>query len=146
MAKTIPKIIISRLISIAVFLLIIWLMNFMVKFTDNAMVRMIVGFVNETMWLLILMSVLFGLGEVFFAMRFPLNLPGPLFNGVAALLLVSFIYDMFVLIDRLVNIQFLTHFRWLMIVAYPLVFILVVVIGYMVLLNGNKGKRKSKKK
>jgi hypothetical protein len=96
-----------------------------------------------------MMSLIFMFGEIFFALPFPINLPGPLFNAVASIFLVVFIGRIFKLTELFTNIDFIEIFSIFSFIIYPVVFFAVFFGGYVsifaALFTGNSHHEKKQK-
>jgi hypothetical protein len=68
-------------------------------FTENPLNYQIILFLNSNIWLIIVMSIIF----LFGVLIFPFNLPAPLFNVSASVLLKTFLFRIFALIDMLLE-------------------------------------------
>lgn len=132
--RSIPAILVERLFGLALFLFFLYLANHIGFFTQHPQFSLIIGFLNTNIWLIILMSFAFLFGEVFNALVFPLNLPAPLFNAGGGVLLVAFLLRIFSLIDVLINENIFQVFNQIAFLLYSLVFILVLVGGYISIL------------
>jgi hypothetical protein len=128
--NSIPWIIFARLTGLALFLIILSLMNAYSGSSDNRVFIEVLGFMNQSLGLIILFSAFFLIGEVVRALFFPLNLPAPIINALGGLYLLSFLFGMFGVVDRITGVDALSALEYLKPVAYPLVFIAVIIGGY----------------
>ena len=101
--KSIPGIIALRIFGLLLFLFLLYIANNLSFFTDNPLNYQVILFLNSQIWLLVLITIAFLIGEIFNALIFPLNLPAPLFNAVGAVLLVGFLINLFALFDILLD-------------------------------------------
>jgi hypothetical protein len=147
--KSVPGIILSKIIGLVLFVLIVWLANFLVPFIRSAMYEEIVSFVNTNMWFMIVMSVIFSIGEIFFELPFPVNLPAPLFTSIASIFLVTFLGKIFGLAESLSNVDITDAFTIFSFIIYPVVFFAVFIGGYITifaeLFSGHKDREKHSK-
>ena len=132
--RSIPWIVLLRLFGLVFFLILLYIANHLAFFTENPLNYQIIQFLNNNIWLIIVMSIIFLFGEVFNALIFPFNLPAPLFNASASVLLVTFLYRIFALIDILLDEQIFVIFNRLAFLVYPLVFVIVLIGGYIAIL------------
>jgi hypothetical protein len=141
--------IISKLIGLILFILVVWLANFFIPFINSPMYSEIVNFVNINLTFMIVMSAIFSIGEIFFALPFPVNLPAPLFSSLGTIFLVTFIGRLFQLIGFMTDIEIIEAFRVLSFIIYPLAFIGVLIGGYIsifsALVTGNGSHEKKPK-
>jgi hypothetical protein len=138
--KKIPSIIISRIIGLMLFLIFLYILNnieFNVDFYDQ-----FVLFLNNNAVLIIVMSLLFMLSEIFYVIMFPVKLISPIFSAGAALLLVMFIFRIFNLIDMMIMINLFQIFSPLSFILYPLVFFMVLIISYVIIIIEHLEKEK----
>jgi len=96
--KTVLSVTLSRLISLLVFLVLLWIAN--IISINNFTYLQIVGFLNQNLEILIIFSLLLYLGELFFVFKFPLNIPAPIFNALGGFFLVKFIFKIFYMIKE----------------------------------------------
>lgn len=141
-ARSIPWIIASRLLGIVVFLVVLVVAKIVASTYDNAFFSALVNFLYGNLGLIIFIGILFLVAECFGVFVFPLNLPAPLFNAIASIFLVSFIIG----ILEFVNGYFMTNgylgidisptLDILVVLLYPLIFILVLIVGYYEIFSG----------
>lgn len=156
--RSIPIIVLKRLFGLILFLVLLYVANHLAFFTENPLNYQIIQFLNNNIWLIIVMSIAFLFGEVFNALIFPFNLPAPLFNASASVLLVAFLFRIFSLIDIILDEQILLIFNRIAFIVYPLVFMVVLIGGYIAILvklsktdeseslQGKKYKEKTREK
>ncbi len=132
--RSIPIIVLQRLFGLILFLVLLYVANHLAFFTENPLNYQIIQFLNNNIWLIIVMSIVFLFGEVFNALIFPFNLPAPLFNASASVLLVAFLFRIFSLIDIILDEQILLIFNRIAFIVYPLVFMMVLIGGYIAIL------------
>jgi hypothetical protein len=144
--KSIPGIIALRISGLLLFLFLLYIANNLSFFTDNPLNYRIILFLNSQIWLLVLITFAFLFGEIFNALIFPLNLPAPLFNAVGAVLLAGFLISIFTLFDILLNINIFHIFDTLSFIIYPFVFIIVLIGGYIAIIQNMVRTDQSPKK
>ncbi len=143
--KKIPKIILSKTIGLMFFLVMLYILN---RLNLNIYgYKIWVTFLNDNLALLVAMSLLFMIAEVFFALIFPFSLPAPLFSSFAALLITQFIFRIFPVIDKMITIELFSLLWPLTFLVYPIVFLAVLVGGYIsIFAKMKKPKKKESKK
>ncbi|MFH1211223.1 MAG: hypothetical protein V1645_04905 [archaeon] len=148
MAKGLGWRILSRLLGLIIFLVMILAVNILNNYIQNTVLDEVVKFLNKELLTIILISVFFVIAEIFTALDFPFDLPTPLFNGIASIFLVSFLLDVFVFVIRIITGENLAGAaRLASFVLYPLVFIIVIIVGYVSIFSRmGKGKRKKAEK
>jgi hypothetical protein len=127
--RTVLGVIMSRLVGFIVFLILLYVANIIAARVDNLIFTQIVDFFNSNLVLIIIMSLFFFLGELFFVFFFPFNLPAPVFNAIASMFLVTFILRMIVALLRHGDV--LRGLNTILFILYPLVFVLVLIGGYI---------------
>lgn len=142
--RSIPKIVLQRVFGLIFFLVLLSIANHLAFFTENPLNYQMIQFLNNNVWLIIVMSITFMFGEVFNALIFPFNLPAPLFNASASILLVAFLFRIFSLIDIILDEQIFLIFNRIAFIIYPLVFIIVLIGGYIAIFAKLLGKDDSK--
>jgi hypothetical protein len=128
---SIPWIIVSRLIGLAIFFIIVVVLQNIQS--SNPIIQSIIAFLTTpaTIALVVIFSLLFLVGEVFLALDFPLSLPGPFFNALGSIFLVSFLFQLLYLVDQISDITIFTLFRPLEPLLYLLVFFIVLIVQYV---------------
>ena len=144
--KSIPGIIALRIFGLLVFLFLLYIANNLSFFTDHPLNYQIILFLNSQVWLLVLITFALLIGEIFNALIFPLNLPAPLFNAVGAVLFVGFLIRIFALFDILVDINIFHFLDTLSFIIYHFVFIIVLIGGYILILQNLVKTEQSPKK
>jgi hypothetical protein len=135
---SIPWIIVSRLIGLVIFFIIVvvlWNVQ-----SDNAIIASVISFLVApvTIALIVIFSLLFLVGEVFLALNFPLNLPGPFLNALGSIFLISFLLQLLYLVDRIGDFVIFTLFKSLEPLLYVLVFFIVLIVQYVHLFSSWK--------
>src|SRR5512139_117964 len=85
------KALISGLIGILFFLIILIILGYITHHVSWPLFSGFVDLLYANAALIIIFSVLFMFGNIFATFAFPFNLPFPIFNATASVLLVSFI-------------------------------------------------------
>ncbi|MDD1679118.1 MAG: hypothetical protein LUO93_08065 [Methanomicrobiales archaeon] len=136
--RSIPWIVVSRLVGLAIYFIIIVILSGIQ--TDNLTLISIISFLTEpvTIALVVTFSILFLVGEVFLALGLPLNLPGPFFNALGSVFLVSFLLQLLYLVDRIGSIMVFSVLKPLEPLFFFLVFLIVLIVQYVHLFSGDK--------
>ena len=119
----------SKALWIIVFLFIILILNIVVKFFSDPLYIQVIGFLNQNVWLLIVVALLFFLGDVFALLDFPFNLPSPLFEGFGAVGVTMFLLRIVKTVVTTAGVS-LAQVSWLDPFIYGLVFLAVIIPGY----------------
>ncbi len=144
--KSIIWILLSRLIGIIVFLIMVFVVNILAMSISNTLFNQTVNFLNSNIVLIIIISIIFLIGELFDALIFPFNLPAPLFNAVGSVFLVSFIFRVFMLVDLIIEENVFHVISGFSFFVYPLVFLVVLVSGYIAIFSRLAEAEKPKEK
>ena len=140
------KIVIYNLISFVVFLIILGFLNISFDYFDNKMLLEIVNLLNSNILLIFTFSIIFTVGEVFGSFRFPSNLPAPIFNAIGSLFLLNFLFKIFNLVGNFSTIDTFEKLTKALLFLYPIVFLLVIIGGYVSILTGASQEIPVKKK
>jgi hypothetical protein len=126
--KKIPGIIISKLFGIMIFFVVLYVLTRLS--INNPTYDRWVNFLDVNATLIVMISLVMMVGEIFFALMFPFNTPGPLFNAFGALLITKFIFRIFSLVDHLADTNLSMIFVPASFIIYPMVFVIVLIGGY----------------
>jgi hypothetical protein len=124
-------ILVSGLIGLILFLVLLIVMRMIANHYQSPLLTGFVDFLYANLVLIIAFSVLFMIGEVIETFAFPYNLPFPAFNAFASVLLVLFLIRMLEFFDIYFTLSISSAIAILQWLLYPLVFIVVIVTGYL---------------
>jgi hypothetical protein len=124
-------ILVSGLIGLIFCLIILIVMRLIANYIHSPLFTAFVDFLYANLALIIVFSVLFMIGEVFETFSFPYNLPFPAFNAFASVLLVLFLIRMLEFFNAYFTLSISSAITILQWILYPLVFIIVIVTGYL---------------
>ena len=130
------RIVIYNLISFVVFLVILGFLNISRDVFDNNIIFEVVRLLNNNIWLIFVFSIIFTIGEVFGSFRFPGNLPAPIFNAIGSIFLINFLFKIFNLVGKLSDVDTFQSLTKIFPLLYPIVFLLVLLGGYISILSG----------
>lgn len=139
------KIVIYSLMSFLIFLIVLGFLNFSLTLYDSDILFQVVRLLNSNIWLIFVFSVIFTIAEVFGSFRFPSNLPAPIFNAVGSLFLLDFIFKIFGLVGRISDIDTFDAISKTFPFLYPIVFLIVLLGGYISILSGTPWETPKKK-
>jgi hypothetical protein len=122
---------ISGLIGIIFFLIMLIIFSYIADHISSPLFSGFVDLLYANAALIIIFSVLFIFGDVFATFVFPFNLPFPLFNAIASVLLVSFIMSIMGFIDSLYALGIGQSLQLVKLILYPLTFVIVLIAGYI---------------
>jgi hypothetical protein len=142
--KSIPGIVASRILGLLIFLLLLYVASELSFVKNSSFNSQIVELLFQNIWLIALITIIFMFGDVFNALIFPLNLPGPIFNAVGSLFLLTLLFRILLFIDFLLGLgvfRLLDSFSFLI---FPIVFVVVLVAGYFSIFIDLVGPGKSR--
>jgi hypothetical protein len=112
------------------FLIVVVLANILTFYVSNPTYHAAVQFLNINFWLLLIIGIIFFVGDIFRAFPFPLNLPYPVIKAIGSVFVIAFVLRIFEWVDW-ITANNLYHYFWLIsFVIVPLVFIVVIISGY----------------
>ena len=131
--ESVAEVLISGVIGIVVFLIVLAVLNILAgAYIQAPIFLQIVEFLNANLGLLILISALFLIGDLFGALPLPLSLPGPVFFASGAVLLVTFLVRLFLLIGEITGVGVFSVLEGaLSIPVYLFVFVVALIAGYI---------------
>ncbi|HOT04500.1 MAG TPA: hypothetical protein PK069_10005 [Methanolinea sp.] len=137
--KTPLKALISGLFGILLFLIVLVVLRFIAAHTSWPLFDGFVDLLFANAPLIIFFSILFTIGEMFAAFSFPFNLPFPVFNAVASVLLVSFLMSLLQFINAYYTLGIGDALDVVKLFLLPLTLIIVLVAGYLAIFVKLKG-------
>lgn len=141
--KKILLIILKWFLSLAVFLILLFILNKI--FINMPLYYLVLDFINDNAMFLIIMSFMFMLTGIFYSLEKPFSFPAPLFNSIAAVMVTSFIIHMLLFMESILGISAINMISFIFPFIYAVVFIVVIITGYISLFS-RKEKKKSKNK
>ena len=128
--RSLSWVFISRMMGIICFLIVVVLANILTFYVSNPTYHAGVEFLNINFWLLLIIGIIFFVGDIFRAFPFPLNLPYPVIKAIGSVFVIAFVLRIFEWVDWITSNN-LYHYFWLIsFVIVPLVFIVVIISGY----------------
>jgi len=121
---------ISRMIGIICFLIVIVCANILGHYVSNPIFQSGVSFLNGNFWLLLLIAIIILIGDIFSALPFPLNLPGPIIKAIGSIFGIAFVLNVFQWMDSVAATNIYQGFLPLSFLIIPLVFLIVLACGY----------------
>ena len=129
--KTPLRALVSGLFGILIFLIVLVVFRFIAQHTSWPLFHGFVDLLFANAQLIIFLSVLFMIGEIFATFSFPLNLPFPIFNAAGSVLLVSFLISLLKYIDTYYTLGSAHALDVVKIFLLPLTLIIVLIAGYL---------------
>jgi hypothetical protein len=117
---------VTRMIGIISFLIIVVLANILKSLYPICAPA--VGFLNDNFWLLLLISIILFIADIFSAFPFPLDLPAPIIRAFGSVFIITFLLDVVHWLD--VSSEIYNLFQILSFLVVPIVFLLVLATGY----------------
>lgn len=137
--KTPLRALLSGLFGILIFLIVLVVFRFIAQHTSWPLFDGFVDLLFLNAPFIIFFSVLFMIGEIFAAFSFPFNLPFPVFNAVASVLLVSFLISLLKYVDTYYTIGIANALDVVKLFLLPLTLIIVLIAGYLSIFLKLKG-------
>ena len=131
--ESVAGVLISGVIGIVVFLLVLAVLTILAgTYVQAPVFLQLVEFLNANLGLLILISALFLVGDLFGALPLPMRLPGPVFFASGAVLLVIFLVRLFLLIGEITGVGVFSALEEaLSLPVYLFVFVIALIAGYI---------------
>lgn len=134
-------VLISRIIGLVILLILIAILNALAGYVQSLTFLRVVEFLNANIGLLILIAALFLVGDLFGALTFPLNLPGPVFGAAGAVFTIMFLFRLFSLVAGITGIAIFGIFTGpLALLIYIIIFVLALIGGYIALFADPPGE------
>ena len=128
--KSITWIILSQLGGLLFFLILLLIVNNLSNNITNETFIQTINFINNNLNIIIILSIILFLGELFSAFIFPFNLPYPIFNALGSIFLVTFIFRIFAQIPTTAQItQQITYYHQSELIL--LIATIVLIVGYI---------------
>lgn len=122
---------IAKVVGFLIFLVLLALANIFSVYIQSVIFHDIVNFLNANFWLILSFSIVLLIGELFAILYFPLNIPAPLFYAVGAFLVVKFIINIFQFLIEYQGIPLNLPYNTLYLIISFMVFVIVIVVGYI---------------
>jgi hypothetical protein len=142
--RSVLSITLSKIIGLAFFFFFLWILNH--NILDGIINQELITFLNQNIWIVVTLSIIFYFGELFYVLDFPLNVVYPLFNVVGSVLLIDFIFSIIYVIDEIIEIEVFTPVYLFKPLVYLIVPLLVIIVGYMKVYESLKSEDKQKEK
>jgi len=120
-------IIIGKTVGLMIFLIVLAGLNIANALVQNIFIAHITAYLNSTLWLVVVFSILFLLADLFSIFSFPFNLIYPIFNALASLFVILFLSG---LVTNLQDESLNAIFARMASLAFMFVPFIVLVVGY----------------
>jgi hypothetical protein len=121
----------SKVIGFVVFLILLGVTNLMIPYIQNDTFTSVVLFLDSNIKVIVIFTILLMIGELFAVLIFPFNLPAPLFSAIGSVFLVEFIFELIIFINKLTKTPMDIPFNLLYIIVSAIVFIVILIAGYV---------------
>jgi hypothetical protein len=130
--RSLSWVFVSRMIGIISFLIIVVLAKILENFTSPVGIyqKAAEGLLFANFWLLLLIAIIFLVADLFIAIPFPLNLPGPVIKAIGSVFCIALVLNVFQWIDSTAGTNIYQIFWLLSFVLVPLIFFIVLLTGY----------------
>jgi uncharacterized membrane protein YedE/YeeE len=118
------------MIGIICFLIVVVLANILMYYVANPLYHSGVTFVNENFWLLLLITIILMIADLFGAFPFPLNLPAPIVKAIGSVFCIAFLLRLLIWVDTVNSTNLYPAFWLISFIVIPLVFLIVLATGY----------------
>lgn len=124
----------SRLGAFLIFLIILWIFNYLVGSSTQGIMYALVHFFNGQIIFLFLITIVFIIADIFWSVPVPFNVPAPIFSAVGGVFIVELVFKLFTLFDSLNVNKIFEPFIPLEFMVAGIVFTLVLIGGYISIL------------
>ena len=125
--KSVAHIVLSRVFSFVIFLVVLGIANYLIRYMPGYLYRNIIYFFNSNLLLLLVITSFGILAEIFWTLMFPFSLAAPIISAISGILIVNFIYKIWSFIETYAKTNFYLPINKI----YVLVFVLVLIFGYI---------------
>jgi hypothetical protein len=129
-SKTLGWVFIKGMIGIICFLIVVVLANILTFYVASPVYHSGVSFIDENFWLLVLLTLILLVADIFGAFPFPLSLPAPIIRAIGSVFCIAFILRVFQWVDSVAATNLYQIFWYLSFLIVPLVFLIVLASGY----------------
>jgi len=130
MAKSVPKIIISRIIGFIILLILLAIANALIPAFDSNIYSDIINFFNTNLILLFILTLIGMINEIFWSFYFPFSIVAPITGAILSIYIITFIHRLFDFLNTYVQPNLVLP--WQTIQSF--VFWIVIIAGYIVIL------------
>ena len=115
------------------FLIVVVLAKILTNFTppDGLFQQAAEGILFANFWLLLLITIVLFIADIFGSFPFPLNLPAPIIRAFGSVFCIAFVASVFQWVDSVWGTTLYQFFWVLAFIIVPLVFLIVLATGYL---------------
>jgi hypothetical protein len=136
MAKSVLKIVLSRIFGFIFFLILLGIANILVRFIPSSVYAAVINFFNTNILLFLGMMLVGMVNEIFWSFYFPFNILAPVASAILSIFIVSFIYRAWSFLDTFFRTNFVLPGS-----LYLPIALIILFFGYIAILT-RKGKPK----
>ena len=135
MTKSAPRIILHRIIGFIIFLILLVIANALIPIFNSNVYSDIINFFNANIILLLILTLIGMVNEIFWSFYFPFNIIAPITGSILGVYIVTFVYRCINFLDIFIknNSNIMTAILPEGIVSM-LVFWIVLIAGYLIIL------------
>lgn len=117
----------SHLVGLVVYLIVLGVLNLVANAYPDSVWHGLIDFLNATVWVVVVLSVLNLLADLVLGLAYPTNLPGAPIRAIAAAATAWYVVQLLFVIDRLFGLAVFRMLAPLAPVLYVAIFLLVLV-------------------
>jgi len=102
----------------------------------------LVTFLKANVSIVVAFTIFFMIAEILFETFIPFNLLAPIFNAFGSIYLIKFLFSMINKITSMNGADISVLYFLLRIIVYPIVFVIVLITGYVKIFNNKPMKKK----
>jgi len=141
-SNTVWGILSNTVISFMLFILVLGVLNVINWAIYNSSLDSIVSFINSNFLLIVLITILSLFGEIFMSLKFPFDMPGPLFTAVNSIFIIKLIFNIFLFTQNYITINFPYSLDFIYLMIATLVFIIILIVDYIKIFLKTRKKKK----
>jgi hypothetical protein len=130
MGNSVLKILIKKVIEFIFFIFVLIMLNIAINYVSIPIFEESVKFLNSNVLFLGLIALIMFLGEACSILKFPFNLPSPLFNSIGALFMILFIFEFFGLLIEQSQVKIDLPLDMIFFIISVLVIAVILLTGY----------------
>ena len=116
----------SHLLGLVVYLVVLGVLNLVANAYPSSVWHGLIGFLNATVWVVVVLTALNLLADLVLDLPFPTSLPGPAIRAVAAAATAWYAVQLLLVVDHLFGLGVFIALAPLAVVLYAAVFLLVL--------------------
>ncbi len=124
-------IILFRILGFLFFLILLAVANIIIPYVENEVYTDVIIFLNINITLLMIITFIGMINELFWSFNLPFNLIAPVTSGILGIFLINFFYKVWNLLNGYFNLNVII----LTDLFYILIFLLIIVAGYIIILS-----------